>query len=107
MIMHDVGVSLLSIVAGYWVLERASSHKGELQRVGKLLGSIVIMTGLIGVGCVVVSMAGSLGGCGMGASPMGKQAMAGRYLPFAARVKPDMMPAVPTPAAQQKTQKER
>ena len=76
--MHEVGVLLLSAVAGYWVLERSASHKGELQRVGKLLGSIVIAISLIGIGCAVGSAASGM----VGYCPMGKQAMMGRYCPF-------------------------
>ena len=76
---HEVGVLLLSAVAGYWVLERASSHKGELQRVGRLLGTIVIVMSLIGIGYAI---ANGMAACGMGYGPMGKQAMMGRYCPF-------------------------
>ena len=76
--MHDVGVLLLSVVAGYWVLERSSSHKGELQRVGRLLGTVVIAVSLIGLGYAIANVAAySMSYC-----PMGKSAMTGRYCPF-------------------------
>jgi hypothetical protein len=45
------GFWLLAAVGGYWVLERAESHKGQLRRVGKLLGSIIIVLSLLGIVC--------------------------------------------------------
>ena len=103
---HGIGLLLLSAVAGYWVLERASSHKGELQRVGRLLGTIVIVMSLIGIGCAVASMASGMVGCNMGYGPMGKPAMAGRSCPFTSRMKPGVASAIPTPSTPQKMQKE-
>ena len=50
---------LLSTVAGYWVLERAESHKGSLRRVGRLLGSGIIVVSLLGLVCQF------WGACGM------------------------------------------
>lgn len=44
---------LLAAVAGYWVLERAETHKGNLRRSGRVLGWVIILTSLIGVVCRV------------------------------------------------------
>ena len=49
--VYGSGVLLLTAVAGYWVLERAETHKGSLKRVGKVLGWIVIVASLIGAAC--------------------------------------------------------
>ncbi len=51
--IHDAGVLLLAAVGGYWVLERAASHKGTLKQVGQLLGAVIIVVSLIGVACKV------------------------------------------------------
>jgi len=53
MVYGGIGLLLLTAVAGYWVLERASKHKGDLQKVGYALGSIVIVLSLFGVICQV------------------------------------------------------
>ena len=50
---HSVGVLLLTAVAGYWVLERAASHKGNLKNVGQLLGAAIIIISLVGVACKI------------------------------------------------------
>ncbi len=49
--MHGVGVLLLTAVAGYWVLERAATHKGELKKIGELVGGFIIVASLLGVAC--------------------------------------------------------
>lgn len=46
---HGVVGLLLTAVAGYWVLERASAHKGQLQKVGYFVGSLVIVASLMGL----------------------------------------------------------
>ena len=51
--VYGTGVLLLAAVGGYWVLERAASHKGTLKRVGQLLGTVLIIVSLIGVICTV------------------------------------------------------
>lgn len=67
MMGHGVGVLLLAAVAGYWVLERAETHKGDLRRVGKGLGWLIIVASLIGVVCKVWCYAGyPSGAMGMG-----------------------------------------
>ena len=49
--MHDggSGVLLLTSIGGYWVLERAETHKGSLRSVGRLLGAAVIVISLLGL----------------------------------------------------------
>ena len=51
--MPGMGVMLLAAVAGYWVLERASTHKGNLQRIGQVLGIAIIVLGLLGYACAL------------------------------------------------------
>lgn len=53
MIGYGIGLLLATIVAGYWVLERAETHKGDLRRVGKVLGWLIIVASLIGIACRV------------------------------------------------------
>ena len=54
---HGVWTLLLAAVAGYWVLERAETHKGDLRRVGKGLGWLIIIVSLVGVACTVWRLA--------------------------------------------------
>jgi hypothetical protein len=51
--VYGTGLLLLAAVGGYWVLERAASHKGNLKRVGQILGAVIIIVSLIGVACKV------------------------------------------------------
>jgi hypothetical protein len=53
MVGHGIGLLLVTVVAGYWVLERAETHKGDLRRVGKALGWLIIVASLIGIACRV------------------------------------------------------
>jgi len=69
MIGHGIGLLLVTAAAGYWVLERAETHKGDLRRVGKVLGWLIIVSSLIGVVCRVWGYAT----CPPGATGMGKQ----------------------------------
>lgn len=56
--MHGgTGLLLLGAVAGYWVLERADSHKGQLKKAGQVVGWVVIVTSLLGVACRVYAVA--------------------------------------------------
>ena len=47
--MHGMAALLLTTVAGYWVLERSQAHKGNLKKVGELLGVAIILLSLLGV----------------------------------------------------------
>ena len=79
MMGHGVGILLLTAVAGYWVLERASAHKGQLQKVGFFVGSFVIVASLVGIVCKVWCL-------GTGKSMMcplgGKMDKGAYYCPF-------------------------
>ena len=50
---HGAGFLLLTAVAGYWVLERAATHKGSLKSIGQFVGGIVIIAALVGTVCRV------------------------------------------------------
>ena len=50
---HGLVGLLLAAVAGYWVLERASAHKGQLQKIGFFVGSFVIVLSFVGVICSI------------------------------------------------------
>ena len=49
MMSGESGLLLLSVIGGYWMLERAEAHKGELRRIGRLLGGTVIVASLLGM----------------------------------------------------------
>ena len=78
-----VGMLLLAAVAGYWVLERADRHKGQLKRIGQVVGGIVIVVSLIGVTCRVFCLVtGKTAFC-----PLDK-AGKGWYCPFSSKSPP-------------------
>ena len=80
---HGVGLLLLAAVGGYWVLERAATHKGGLKRAGQLVGSVIIAVSLIGVVCHVwYLVVGARGFCSMGKT--GK----GVYCPYTPEMSP-------------------
>ena len=76
--LSGVAGLFLSAVAGYWVLERAETHKGDLKRIGQFLGVLIIVASLVGVACRVWSAAT----CQPGS--MGK----GWYCPYSPRSSP-------------------
>ena len=77
MMGHSVGILLLTAVAGYWVLERASERKGQLKQVGLFVGSLIIVVSIVGVACSIWYMAsGNAGMC-----PLGKMGRGG-YSPY-------------------------
>ena len=47
------GLLLLAAVAGYWVLERAETHKGSLRRAGRWIGWLIVISSFVGVACRV------------------------------------------------------
>ena len=53
MMQGGAGTLLLGAVGGYWVLERAARQKGNLKKVGQLLGAAIIIISLVGVACKV------------------------------------------------------
>ena len=78
---HGVGVLLLSAVAGYWVLERAETHKKGLRQIGRLLGAAIIIASVVGAACRIWYAAT----CGPSSS-----GMRGGFCPFSSK-----MPAAP------------
>ena len=48
---HGTAELLLSMVAGYWVLERAATHKGRLRALGRLIGGLILIVALVGTVC--------------------------------------------------------
>jgi len=78
MMGHSLVGLLLTAAAGYWVLERASTHKGQLQKVGFFVGSFLIVASLVGVICSVWCF-----GTGKGwACPFGGKMGRGAYSPY-------------------------
>ena len=72
--VHGTMGLLLAAVAGYWVLERAESHKGRLRNIGRLLGGLIIIVSLIGSACKIWYLATEKGGyCPVGKGPRGWQ----------------------------------
>ena len=56
--VHSATGLLFSAVAGYWVLERAETHKqGNLRRLGRFLGWAVVIVSLTGVLCRIYGVA--------------------------------------------------
>ncbi len=83
MIGHGVEMLLLSTVAGYWVLERAETHKGQLRKVGQFLGGVIILVSLIGTICRVwYLISAATGSC-----PMDKTGK-GWHCPFMSKTAP-------------------
>ena len=49
---HGMAMYFLTAIGGYWVLERAESHKeGSLRRIGRVLGIVIILLSFIAVAC--------------------------------------------------------
>ena len=67
MVGHGITGLLLTAIGGYWVLERASEHKGQLKQVGLLLGSLIIITSLVGAVAQIWSMSDCRGMMGKNA----------------------------------------
>ena len=47
------GGLLIAAAAGYLVLERAETHKGNLRRVGRWVGWIIMLVSFGGVICII------------------------------------------------------
>ena len=82
-----VGGSLIGLVAGYWVLDRAQANKANLKRIGNIIGWLVITASI--VSAVSGGLCTALSGMcpfvgkgksmmmGKGAAPMTENAPAG------------------------------
>ena len=68
--ISGAGLLLVAAAVGYWVLERAETHKGNLRRVGQCLGWVIIFASLIGVACRVWYGAGPWCPMGKASAPM-------------------------------------
>ena len=78
--MHDGATGLLIAVAvGYWVLERADTHKKGMRQLGRLIGFGIILVSVIGIACKVWCVAG-------GACAKGSWGMRGSYCPFSSKI---------------------
>ena len=60
--LHGAGIFLLGTLGGYWLLERAESHKGSLKRIGQWLGALTIIVSLLGLVSSFCKTAGFKGG---------------------------------------------
>ncbi len=49
LIGHGGALILVSVLGGYWLLERAEGHKGELRSIGRILGALLIVLSLLGL----------------------------------------------------------
>ena len=67
---HGAGLFLVSTVAGYWVLERAETHKGSLKKLGRFLGWDIIIGGLCGAVRSITCWSGMMGGSKRGWCPI-------------------------------------
>ncbi len=79
---HGIGVLLLGAVAGYWVLERAETHKTALRPVGRFLGLLVILVSIASALCALW--------CPTGMSRSGKG-----LCPFMPKSAPPAPPQIP------------
>ncbi len=43
-----VALLLFTAIGGFWVIERALNHKGQLKKFGMFLGSLIILMSLLG-----------------------------------------------------------
>ncbi len=77
-----IGVLLLAAVGGYWVLDRASTKKGQLQQVGQIVGSVILIISLLGVVCFLwCAVSGA--SCPVGMKPFGRSGKA-MFCPYTA-----------------------
>lgn len=58
MMGHGIAALLLSTAAGYWVLERSAAQKGQLRKVGLLLGSLIVIGSLLAAAADVCYLGG-------------------------------------------------
>ncbi len=80
---HGIEGLLVTAIGGYWVLERAAGQKGQVKRVGQLLGVGIILISLAGVACRAWGAAAG----GFGYCPMPK-AGKGWHCPFMSKASP-------------------
>ena len=66
MFLHGVSDLLITAAVGYWVVTQAQKEKGQIKKLGQLLGIIIVFISLVGAGCRIYCFAKS--------SPIGKMA---------------------------------
>ena len=66
--LHGTAELLLSAVGGYWVMERSQAHKGNVKKIGQVLGTAIMIISMAGLVCNVWYAAA----CPTGLSPEGK-----------------------------------
>ena len=64
--LHGVGELLITTAVGYWVLSRADDQKGEMRRIGRFLGVVIIVVSLVGLICAAWNAIGGDAWCSMG-----------------------------------------
>lgn len=79
--MQGTGAYLIAAAVGFLVLERAEKHKGALQRIGRVVGVIIIAASLLTVICSFAY--------GWKACPFGGKRMGG-YCPLTSKMAPAM-----------------
>ena len=56
--VHGASMLLLTMAAGYLVLERSAAQKKSLKSVGQVVGWVIILTSLVGLTCKAMSCGG-------------------------------------------------
>lgn len=88
MMMHGIGILLISSAVGYWTLTAAGKEKGRIKTLGQYLGLLIIVLSLAGAACKAYCMVtgsacppGKMGGsyaagknCPLTGKPMGGMA---------------------------------
>jgi hypothetical protein len=64
MVTHKIVAYLLTLALGYWVLTHAEKQAGLTQKIGKVIGWIILIVSLSGPLCILGSCLA--GHCGMG-----------------------------------------
>ena len=75
---------LIAAAAGYFVLERASAHKGAIKRAGQIIGWGIVLIAAAGIICQALA-------CGSGEWPYKKSG----WCPMGAHSGMSMMPMAP------------
>ena len=68
--LHGVGELLITTAVGYWVLSRADDQKGEMRRIGRFLGVVIIVVSLVGLIGAAWNVVGGDAWCSMGKGGM-------------------------------------
>ena len=62
--LYGTGLLLLGAIGGYWVLERAETHKGSLRKIGRVLGAAILVVSLLSLLLKCWAMCPASGGKG-------------------------------------------